>query len=82
MPPGHRETFGISLQAAKRNFDTAQLQVSKQNYEPVKASLDAMLFECARARRIARDAPKEIKALEIDTDQLADSWMTSQVCET
>src|SRR4051812_24356864 len=66
MPmPNHQGIFRMRLYGAKSAFEEG---VAPHNTAR-KASFDSFLFECARARRIARDAPADIKSLGVDTDE-------------
>lgn len=61
----HGQQFITNLETAKSLFEAA-LDASG----PAKlAALDSMLFECSRARRIARDAPEMVRNVGIDPDE-------------
>ena len=51
--------------SAKRNFEAGQNGPPSSS----SASFDAMLFDCARAVRIARDAKAAVAALGVDVEQ-------------
>ena len=69
----HAERFRIFLTAAKSRFETAQLIASGTIAETnpklaghiIPALCNSFLFLCARANRIARDAPNDIDATGI-----------------
>src|SRR5436305_15286161 len=62
MSNDHAKAFILLLSTAKRNFETAQ----KADARSKTSALESMLFECARAKRIARDAPDAVEAIGID----------------
>ena len=51
----HRRLFQHHLSDAKAHFEAALRHMSTRDRQSFTASLDAMLFACARARRIARE---------------------------
>jgi hypothetical protein len=62
----HGQRFRAHLLNAKALFETPrQGSDTRANV----ASFDSMLFECARARRIARDAPDAVQGIGIDPEE-------------
>jgi hypothetical protein len=70
----HEQLFRIFLTQAKRDFETAQSVVSAgpPGNMMVHSLLNSVLFQCTRARRIARDAPDVVKSLGVNVDQFRD----------
>jgi hypothetical protein len=66
--PDHAQTFKEHLLRATLLFKTGQNNIGR-DIEAALSAFDSMLFECARARRIVRDAPLDIQRLGIDTDE-------------
>jgi hypothetical protein len=60
----HQQTFRSHLLNAKANFEAGQRAMNDTRASI--AAFDSMLFECARARRIARDAPEAVKNTGVD----------------
>jgi hypothetical protein len=58
----HQERFRSLLLQAKKYFEAGR----EAHGHASVAAFDSMLFECARARRIARDAPDALTAIGID----------------
>ena len=59
----HGRLFHVHLSRAKSFFETG---VQNSDIHAKIAAFDSMLFECARARRIARDAPDAVQGIAID----------------
>jgi hypothetical protein len=65
--PDHQQRFKMHLQQAKSAFEAGVAQNAN------KDSFDSVLFAYARAYRIARDAPEDIKSLGLDPDEFLTS---------
>lgn len=65
MTSDNQTNFLMCLQGAKAAFENGVAAPPGH----AKASFDSLLFECARAVRIARDAREDIKALGIDPEE-------------
>ncbi|MGJ5022323.1 hypothetical protein [Bradyrhizobium oligotrophicum] len=66
----HTATLAQILRTAKEQFETGQRFVAQRDVQAAATAFDAMLFECARARRIVRDAPASVD-LRVDRDEFS-----------
>ena len=60
--------FRLHLHSAKTTFETLARHISTRDYHAVPALVDSVLFSCARANRIARDAQDEIRQAGVNVD--------------
>jgi hypothetical protein len=67
--PKPGDQFISRLQQAKKNFESLQRAIADQRSRDFPTFADAVLQECARAHRIARDAPDTVRALGVDPDE-------------
>jgi hypothetical protein len=64
----HAQAFRLHRQRAATYFETGQKYIGSDSDAAI-AAFDSMLFECARARRIARDSSANIENLGLDSKE-------------
>jgi hypothetical protein len=62
----HQQLFRSHLLHAKQYFEAGR---ATNDTRASIAAFDSMLFECARARRIARDAPETVNTIGVDATE-------------